>query len=85
MTFKNKDFNLNSFYASEFQEHLQVSQDTLEAVRSPFEDLLKHCVKAIESGNKILFFGNGGSAADAQHLATELVVRDRVPVPSLNY
>lgn len=86
MTFKNKDFNLNSFYASEFQEHLQVAQDTLEAVRSPFEDLLKHCVKTIESGNKILFFGNGGSAADAQHLATELVVRyrhNRIPIAAL--
>jgi D-sedoheptulose 7-phosphate isomerase len=86
MTFKNKDFNLNSFYASEFQEHLQVAQNTLEAVREPFEDLLKQCVKAIESGNKILFFGNGGSAADAQHLATELVVRyrhNRIPIAAL--
>ena len=86
MTFKNKDFDLSAFYASEFQEHLQVAQDTLEAVREPFEDLLKHCVKAIESGNKILFFGNGGSAADAQHLATELVVRyrhNRIPIAAL--
>ena len=33
---------------------------------------------ALRGGKKILFFGNGGSAADAQHLAAELVVRYRV-------
>ncbi len=31
------------------------------------------CVKALQNGNKIMFCGNGGSAADAQHLAAELV------------
>ena len=31
--------------------------------------------KALHSGNKVLFFGNGGSAADAQHLAAELTGR----------
>lgn len=36
--------------------------------------LLKDC---LEAGGKVLLFGNGGSAADAQHLATELVVRYR--------
>jgi D-sedoheptulose 7-phosphate isomerase len=35
------------------------------------------CERAIRAGNKILFCGNGGSAADAQHLATELLVRLR--------
>ena len=34
-------------------------------------------VHTLESGNKLLFCGNGGSAADAQHLATEYVVRFR--------
>lgn len=33
---------------------------------------------ALQAGRKIVFFGNGGSAADAQHLAAELVVRYRV-------
>lgn len=35
-------------------------------------------ITALASGHKILFFGNGGSAADAQHLAAELVVRYRL-------
>ena len=86
MTFKNKNFDIDAFYKSEFQEHLDVAQATLAAVEKPFKELLMHCVKAIESGNKILFFGNGGSAADAQHLATELVVRyrhNRIPIAAL--
>ncbi|WP_408004807.1 D-sedoheptulose 7-phosphate isomerase [Prosthecobacter vanneervenii] len=40
-------------------------------------------LKALRDGKKILFFGNGGSAADAQHLAAELVVRYRVNRPAL--
>jgi D-sedoheptulose 7-phosphate isomerase len=38
---------------------------------------------ALRSGGKIVFFGNGGSAADAQHLAAELVVRLRTERPGL--
>ncbi|MEO5510732.1 MAG: SIS domain-containing protein [Longimicrobiales bacterium] len=43
-------------------------------------------IAALERGNKLMFCGNGGSAADAQHLATEYVVRfrrDRRPLPAL--
>ena len=40
-----------------------------------FEKLIKLSINAIRNKNKILFYGNGGSAADAQHLATELTVR----------
>jgi D-sedoheptulose 7-phosphate isomerase len=42
--------------------------------------------EALQGGKKILIAGNGGSAADAQHLATELMVRfylDRAPLPAL--
>ena len=44
------------------------------------------CVKALRSGGKVLFCGNGGSAGDAQHLAGEFVSRfhyDRAPVAGL--
>jgi D-sedoheptulose 7-phosphate isomerase len=43
-------------------------------------------VEALEQGNKVLLFGNGGSAADAQHIAAEFVGRfafDRPPLPAL--
>ncbi len=42
--------------------------------------------RGLRTGHKVLFFGNGGSAADAQHLAAELVGRfagDRAPLPGL--
>lgn len=38
------------------------------------------CEKALRGGGKLIFCGNGGSAADAQHLATEMVVRLRATV-----
>ena len=41
------------------------------------------CVEALKNGNKILFAGNGGSAADAQHLAGELVSRFAYDRPGL--
>lgn len=41
------------------------------------------CVTALNNGNKLLFMGNGGSAADAQHLAGELVSRFAYDRPGL--
>lgn len=49
------------------------------------EQVVDVTVKAFENGNKVLFCGNGGSAADAQHLAAEFSGRfytDRDPLPS---
>lgn len=44
---------------------------------APILAVVGACESAIRSGNKLLFCGNGGSAADAQHLATELLIRLR--------
>jgi D-sedoheptulose 7-phosphate isomerase len=68
---------LNSFFDHEYDEHEAVVRATRDAVRGPFEALCRAAQAALSSGRKVLFFGNGGSAADAQHLATELVVRYR--------
>ena len=60
-----------------------------EAVSRQGEELLTAAdmlVTAIASGHKILLFGNGGSAADAQHLAAEFVNRfqvERRPLPAI--
>lgn len=78
--------DLDAFFAHEFDEHEAVIQATREAIREPFDALCDVTQKALGSGNKILFLGNGGSAADAQHLATELVVRykvNRAPLAAL--
>jgi len=58
----------------EFNEHIE----TVEQMTNLFDDIAKAanlCVECLETGNKILIFGNGGSAADAQHIAAELVGR----------
>ncbi len=73
--------------------------DSIEASIKVKESLLNHAelvstiakvaellVSAFERGNKVLLFGNGGSAADAQHIAAEFVGRfavDRSPLPAL--
>lgn len=78
--------DLDAFYASELDEHANVLAATREAVREPFLRLVEVCAGAAAAGNTIIFFGNGGSAADAQHLATELVVRyksERDPIRAL--
>jgi D-sedoheptulose 7-phosphate isomerase len=80
------EFDINRFFDSELDEHLAVAAATKAALRAPFARLTELCVDSLRNGGKILFFGNGGSAADAQHLATELVVRyrdDRAPIPAI--
>lgn len=49
------------------------SDDLIERVAQ----FAEKCASALRAGGKIVFFGNGGSAADSQHLAAELVVRLR--------
>jgi D-sedoheptulose 7-phosphate isomerase len=69
-----------------FQTHLGEHQDAiakLSAMRDQIAPLADAWLTALKNGNKIIFFGNGGSAADAQHLAAELVVRYRVNRPAL--
>ncbi len=75
-----------AFYRSEFTEHEAVLKATLAQCEAPFSKLVDAALAAIRGGGKILFFGNGGSAGDAQHLATELTVRyvkDRAPIAAI--
>jgi len=78
--------DLNTFYAEEFDDHAACLVRTREAVSEPFARLSDISEKTIRSGNKIMFFGNGGSAADCQHLATELTIRyikDRAAIAAI--
>ncbi len=59
--------------------HFRNDQLLLEQV----EKITKRCVQALREGKKILLAGNGGSAADSQHLAAELVGRLRYNRPAL--
>ena len=69
--------DVGAFFKSEFAEHHDVARRTEAALARAFDDLTAACVKSVRGGGKLMFFGNGGSAADAQHLATELTIRYR--------
>ena len=53
------------------------ARETAEALASEFDAIVDDVAATFEAGGKLMFCGNGGSAADAQHLATEYVVRFR--------
>jgi phosphoheptose isomerase len=75
-----------SDFPSLFQTHLAEHQDAiakLSTMSDQIAPLAEAWLTALKNGKKIIFFGNGGSAADAQHLAAELVVRYRVNRPAL--
>ena len=66
---------MQSIIKFEFEEHLKTSQATFESIGHSVEVAAKLCIDCLKNGNKILLFGNGGSAADAQHIAAELIGR----------
>ena len=83
-------------YASSIEQIIAGSiQDSLDVKRALLDDRDFHSLlmtvgqgmaQALRKGNKVLYFGNGGSAADAQHLAAELTgryLRDRRGLPGI--
>jgi len=69
---------MQSIIEFDFNEHLKTAQATLEYIAGPLEIAANLCIDSLQNGGKILIFGNGGSAADAQHIAAELVGRYKV-------
>lgn len=75
-----------AFWKSEFAEHHEAARRTEAALADAFARLLAACVTSLRGGGKLMFFGNGGSAADCQHLATELTIRykqDRAAIAAI--
>jgi D-sedoheptulose 7-phosphate isomerase len=69
------DARIDAIFNHEFEQHKSVVDATALAVRRDFGLALTILEQGVRQGGKLLFFGNGGSAADAQHMAAELVVR----------
>ena len=67
--------------AEEIRRQLEESARVKQAFSAPLVERIlvfaQKCAAALQGGGKIVFFGNGGSAADALHLAAELVVKLR--------
>jgi D-sedoheptulose 7-phosphate isomerase len=75
--------DISAFFAAEFAEHVEAARCTEAALREPFAALVHACTRSLRAGGKLMFFGNGGSAADAQHLATELTIRYKLDRPAI--
>ncbi|ECK2571006.1 MULTISPECIES: D-sedoheptulose 7-phosphate isomerase [Campylobacter] len=80
--------NLNSYVKEHFQESILVKEQILkdENLITLIKNASLEIIKAYKNGNKTLLAGNGGSAADAQHIAGEFVSRfyfDRPGIASI--
>ena len=78
--------NLNELLRGHFLESAALKTQMAEALAVPLHDAAMLIVAALKNGNKVLACGNGGSAADSQHFAAELVGRfekERVALPAI--
>ncbi len=69
-----------------FKESIRVKEAFVNENLSKLVNIVEAVTGALKAGNKILIFGNGGSAADAQHLAAEFINRfviERPPLPAI--
>jgi D-sedoheptulose 7-phosphate isomerase len=75
---------------NEILNELQKSQSLITDIindtglQENIEEVVNRMIQCFENGNKVLFCGNGGSAADSQHLAAEFVARFNFDRPALN-
>lgn len=79
--------NINIEFKRQLQENISTHQDILKMSKDVFI-IIENLKKKLKRGGKLLFCGNGGSAADAQHLAAEFIVRlrpqvNRNPIPAI--
>ena len=68
--------DLNAFYEAEFDQHQSALDTTREALMEPFSRLISICAEAIRTGNKLVLFGNGGSAAEGPATLDKLLALD---------
>jgi D-sedoheptulose 7-phosphate isomerase len=69
-----------------FEESITVKRQFLKDHLAALQKVIETVAERLVAGNQLLFFGNGGSAADAQHLAAEFVNRfmlERPPLPAI--
>lgn len=79
---------MNSYIKEQIEHSIQVKERILkdDLLLNTVQQIAEEAIKVYKKGNKILLAGNGGSAADAQHIAGEFVSRfyfDRPGLPSI--
>ncbi len=80
--------NITEELKNQLEQNIIVHQNMMNMSKDII-DIIKDTQKKLKKGGKLLFCGNGGSAADAQHLAAEFIVRlrphiNRYPIPALS-
>ena len=76
----------NQRIVAHFKESAELKMRAAEELAQPIEQAVELMFMALSNGNKIMACGNGGSAADCQHFAAELVgrfERERLPLPAM--
>jgi D-sedoheptulose 7-phosphate isomerase len=68
---------MQSKIQKEFTSHIATSKATLAEISEDLAKAAQTCIDCLKKDGKIVLFGNGGSAADAQHIAAELIGRYR--------
>lgn len=71
---------------AEFNSHTQILEQTVQQSEAVINEIAASIVRCFQQGNKLLLCGNGGSAADAQHVAAEFINRfrfDRAALPAI--
>ena len=86
----NKKFDSKKISRKEIVNYLNQSSEIAEYQLTLIDEIVKVtevCIETLNSGGKIIFCGNGGSASDSQHLAAELVgrfMKNRKPIPAIS-
>ena len=78
--------NIDDIIRRIFRESIQIKEAFLRDNVEKIARVVDSITEALKQGNKVLLFGNGGSAADAQHIAGEFVNRfliERPPLPAI--
>lgn len=84
----NIEVNPNETILSEISDSILVKELVLKnkLIHSQLDELINQCLSTLKTGGKVIFAGNGGSFADAQHLSAEFTSRfmfDRSPLASI--
>jgi D-sedoheptulose 7-phosphate isomerase len=74
---------MHELIVNQLQEHRKLMVQIENELSTSIANLAQRLIETFQIGNKLLIMGNGGSAADAQHFAGEIVSRFRIERPAL--
>ncbi len=77
---------MDNYISELFDDHIEVAKNSKQSLIELINQACQIVITCISNGNKVMLFGNGGSAADAQHIAAELVgrfLKERRSLPAI--